>query len=60
MFVFYREKDYKQFPKEGLFGNFIGVLCCVYCGLIVYLVTKPEYKRLPKPEDSVLLTASSD
>ncbi|XP_025409229.1 cytochrome b561-like isoform X2 [Sipha flava] len=58
--IFSLDKEYKNFPNEGLFGNFIGVLCCVYCGLIVYMVTKPEYKRLPKPEDSVLLTGNLD
>lgn len=55
---YYRDKEYKNFPKEGLFGNFLGVLCVLYGGLIVYMVTKPEYKRFPKPEDGVLLTGA--
>lgn len=43
-----------------MFGNFLGILCIVYGGLVVYMVTKPEYKRHPKPEDGVLLTRSPE
>lgn len=56
----YRDKEYKNFPKEGMFGNFLGILCVVYGGLVVYMVTKPEYKRRPKPEDGVLLARSPE
>lgn len=58
-FSIYR-KDYSDFPNEGLFGNFLGILCVVFGGLVVYLVTKPEYKRHPKPESGVLLTGASE
>lgn len=58
MILIYRDKEYKHYPKEGLFGNFLGVLCIVYCGIVVYMVTQPEYKRHPKPEDGVLLSES--
>lgn len=57
MFFLYRDKEYKLYPKEGLFGNFLGVLFVVYGGIVVYMVTKPEYKRQPKPEDGMLLNA---
>lgn len=60
IFGLYRDKEYKNFPKEGMFGNFLGILCVVYGGLVVYMVTKPEYKRHPKPEDGVLLTRSPE
>lgn len=53
-----RDKEYKHFPKEGMFGNFLGILCILYGGLVVYMVTKPEFKREPKPEDGVLLTGA--
>ncbi|XP_025204829.1 cytochrome b561-like isoform X2 [Melanaphis sacchari] len=56
--IFTLDKEYKHFPKEGMFGNFLGLLCVFYCALVVYLVTKPEYKRKPKPEDGVLLTGA--
>lgn len=53
-----RDKEYKNFPKEGMFGNFLSLLFILYGGLAVYLVTKPEFKRAPKPEDGVLLTGA--
>ncbi|XP_026815643.1 ascorbate-specific transmembrane electron transporter 1-like isoform X1 [Rhopalosiphum maidis] len=56
--IFALDKEYKNYPKEGMFGNFLGLLSVLYCGLVVYLVTKPEYKREPKPEDGVLLTGA--
>lgn len=56
--LLYRDKEYKHFPKEGMFGNFLGLLFILYGGLVVYMVTKPEYKRAPKPEDGVLLTGA--
>ncbi|XP_008179951.1 cytochrome b reductase 1-like isoform X1 [Acyrthosiphon pisum] len=55
---FVLEDKYKTYPKEGLFGNFIGLLCIFYGGLVVFMVTKPEFKRQPKPEDGVLLTGA--
>lgn len=57
--IFSLSVEYQQYPKEGLFGNFLGVLCVVYGGLVVYMVTKPNYKRFPKPEDGVLLSTST-
>ncbi|XP_015363666.1 PREDICTED: cytochrome b561-like isoform X2 [Diuraphis noxia] len=56
--IFALDKEYKHFPKEGLFGNFLGLLFIFYGGLVVYMVTKPDFKRLPKPEDGVLLTGA--
>jgi len=53
-----REDKYKTYPKEGLFGNFLGLLFVFYGGLVVFMVTKPEFKRQPKPEDGVLLTGA--
>lgn len=53
-----RKDNYRTYPKEGLFGNFLGLLCVFYGGLVVFMVTKPEFKRQPKPEDGVLLTGA--
>lgn len=58
--LFNRGKDYKDFPNEGLFGNFIGLLFIVFGVLVVFMVTKPEYKRHPKPEDGMLLSGASE
>lgn len=55
-----RGANYKTFPSEGLFGNYLGILCIVFGGIVVYMVTKPEYKRQPKPEDGVLLTGAAE
>lgn len=53
-----REQEYKNYPKEGMFVNFLGLLFIFYGGLVVFMVTKPEFKREPKPEDGVLLTGA--
>jgi len=40
--------SYSQLPAEGVLLNFFGMSIVVYCVLIVYLVTKHEYKRPPE------------
>jgi len=52
---FYRDKQYKLLPAEGVLGNILGLLCVFYCLLVVYMVTKPEFKRRPKLEYETLL-----
>lgn len=54
-FIFDSDKDYKKFPQEGIFGNVLGLLCILYGGLVVYMATKPEFKRNPKLEYEPLL-----
>ncbi|XP_066996757.1 transmembrane ascorbate-dependent reductase CYB561 [Anabrus simplex] len=51
-------KDYKDLPPEGLLVNFIGVILMVFGSLVVYLVTEPQFKRHPRPEDEILLTGN--
>jgi len=48
--IFALDTQYKLFPAEALFGNFIGVLTIIYSGLVVYMATKPEFKRNPNLE----------
>lgn len=52
---FYRDKQYKLLPTEGVLGNILGILCVFYCLLVVYMVTKPEFKRNPRLEYENLL-----
>jgi len=52
---YYRDKQYKLLPAEGVLGNILGILCVFYCLLVVYMVTKPEFKRRPKLEYETLL-----
>lgn len=41
---------------EGALINSIGILIAVFGALVVYLASHKDYKRLPLPEDAVLLT----
>ncbi|CAH1721444.1 unnamed protein product [Aphis gossypii] len=45
--IFSLDKGYEQLPAEGIVGNCLGLLCIFYGGLVVYMVTKPEFKRDP-------------
>lgn len=47
--------EYGMYPAEGLLINFIGVLLVIFGAFVVYIVTKEEYKRQPRPEDNSLL-----
>lgn len=52
--------DYNKFPPEGIMINVIGLILVVFGGLSVYIVSQSRYKRLPRPEDDVLLTGRND
>ncbi|EZA54976.1 cytochrome b561 isoform X2 [Ooceraea biroi] len=54
--AFFVLKNYSEFVPEGVLINFIGILLVVFGGLCVYLVTQEHYRRLPRPEDDVLLS----
>lgn len=47
----FREIGYSHLSPEGILINCLGVILVVFTGLVVYLVTKPEYKRQPAPEE---------
>lgn len=48
--------QYQNFVGEGILINCIGLLFISFGGLSVYLVTQERYRRLPRPEDDVLLS----
>lgn len=52
---FFRSDKYKQLPAEAVLGNTLGIVCVFYCILVVYMITKPEFKRHPKLEYETLL-----
>ncbi|XP_011860431.1 PREDICTED: cytochrome b561-like isoform X2 [Vollenhovia emeryi] len=52
---FVLQDKYAAFVSEGMLINFIGLLLILFGGLSVYLVTQERYRRLPRPEDEVLL-----
>lgn len=52
--------EYGKLPSQALLVNSIGILITLYGSLVVYLVTEPNYKREPLPEDALLLTGHSE
>jgi cytochrome b-561 len=44
-------KDYKDLPTEGKVLNMFGLMIALFCGLVVYLVTKYDYRRPPEVDD---------
>lgn len=50
-------KDYDKFVPEAILVNTIGIFLVIFGALAVYLVSQGQYKRQPRPEDSVLLTS---
>ena len=38
----------------GVLTNLVGLILVGYVSLVVYLVTKPEFKRNPLPEEQVI------
>lgn len=47
-------KTYMELPPAALVANFLGVFVVVHAGLIVFLASMPEFKRLPLPEENKL------
>lgn len=45
---------------EGVFLNFVSLVLMVYGVLVVFLLIKPEYKRLPRPEDEATSTETTN
>lgn len=52
----FAKKDirYDEHSAEGTMINFLGFILIIFTGIVVYLVTKPEYKRQPSPEEEHL------
>lgn len=57
-FLKYFRNKYSAFDGEGVLINIIGLLFISFGGLSVYLVTQSRYRRLPMPEDEVLLSGT--
>ncbi|KAE9524743.1 hypothetical protein AGLY_014793 [Aphis glycines] len=53
--IFALSDKYKLLPAEAVLGNILGIVCVFYCILVVYMITKPEFKRQPKLEYETLL-----
>lgn len=53
-------KTLSSLPNEGVLVNSIGLLIVLFAGLVVFLATKKDYKRLPLPEDAILLTGQDE
>ncbi|XP_041367784.1 transmembrane ascorbate-dependent reductase CYB561-like [Gigantopelta aegis] len=47
-------KDYSKKPAEGILANCLGLILVAVVTLIVYLVSRFEYKRPPSPEEEHL------
>lgn len=45
------EPGYKSLSNEGIMMNTMGLLLTTFAFLIVYMVTRPQYKRKPLPTD---------
>lgn len=59
-FCFSGPKDYSQLPSEAVLVNCIGLLIIIFAALVVYLATHRNYKRIPLPEDAILLTGHNE
>ncbi|RUS75207.1 hypothetical protein EGW08_017023 [Elysia chlorotica] len=45
------KNGYTSHSREGTLINCLGLILVIFTGLVVYLVTKPEYKRQPAPDE---------
>ncbi|UXI22409.1 hypothetical protein NH340_JMT08352 [Sarcoptes scabiei] len=49
----FKNPAYSSLAMNGILTNSIGLLLCIYCSLVVFLVTKIEYQRKPLPEEQI-------
>lgn len=45
---------YSTFPSEGVLANVLGLLLVVFGVVMVYIITKEEFRRPPNPEEEAL------
>ncbi|XP_059159390.1 transmembrane ascorbate-dependent reductase CYB561-like isoform X2 [Physella acuta] len=50
-FIHKEDIQYSSLSSEAILINCLGIILLMFTGLVVYLVTKPEYKRQPAPEE---------
>jgi hypothetical protein len=41
----------EKYSPEYILANFLGIFIIAFVILVIYLVTKPDYKRQPAPEE---------
>ena len=46
-----REDEYSEFVSEGVMVNTAGLMTIILAVTVVFLVTNPNYKRQPLPEE---------
>lgn len=49
--VIYFFRAYASKPPEGILMNCLGVVIVTLISLVIYIVTRPEYKREPSPDE---------
>lgn len=59
-FCFRGADGYSKLPSEAVLVNTIGLLIIIFAALVVYLATHRNYKRIPLPEDAILLTGHNE
>jgi len=47
----YRDEKYSEFINEGVMVNTVGVVLVTLSVTLVFIVTNPNYKRQPLPEE---------
>ncbi|XP_055316726.1 transmembrane ascorbate-dependent reductase CYB561 [Sitodiplosis mosellana] len=52
--------EYSQLPSEAVMVNMIGVLILTFAALVLYLATNRHFRRIPLPEDTILLTGHDE
>ncbi len=50
----FRYPKYTEKTAAGFLVNFVALILVAYVSLVVYLVTKPDFKRQPLPEEQVI------
>ncbi|XP_016837722.1 cytochrome b reductase 1 isoform X2 [Nasonia vitripennis] len=54
------QSSYAELPGEAVLVNIIGLVFVIFGGLTVYIVSQERYRRLPRPEDDILLTGRNE
>jgi len=52
--MFARDEEYSKFVSEGLLMNSVGLLLIILVVAVVFIVTNPNYKRQPLPDEEVI------
>lgn len=55
-----RKTEYSDLPNEAMLINTIGMLMILFGSIVLYLATNRHFRRLPLPEDVILLTGHNE